>query len=166
MKFLTFNFHLLTPFSIILSIFFLVAACDTILPPPTATPVMTLSGPSIQASATVMPSVPTTVDFDALVEGATNATAAALAPDSVLPPLTVATAAASDGGAEVVVRAQDGTALNGLFYRTGDGVRRPGVLLLAADVNSWADFPIRLHNAGFTVLVMPVRPQTALQDLP
>lgn len=142
----------------------LLAACDTILPPPTATPSVTLSGPSIEASPTVMPVVPTNVDFDAVIDGVSNPTAAALAPDSALPPLVVGTAAASDGGTAVVVTAQDGTALNGLFYQTGDGMRRPGVLLLAADIHSWADFPTRLHNAGFTVLVMPVRPQVALQD--
>lgn len=153
-----------TRYAVLSTVFLLLlVACDTILPPATITPGVTLSGPSIQASATVMPSVPTTVDFDTLVEGATSATAAALAPDSVLPPLMIATAA-SDGGAVVVVRAQDGTALNGLFYRTGDGVRRPGVLLLAADVNSWADFPTQLHNAGFTVLVMPIRAEVALLD--
>ncbi|MEZ4669984.1 MAG: hypothetical protein R3E39_18935 [Anaerolineae bacterium] len=141
----------------------LLAACDTVLPPPTVTPGATLSGPGIVASPTVMPAVPTNIDFDAAVD-VSNPTAAALAPDSAMPPIIVGTAAASGGSTAVIVTAQDGTALNGLFYQTGDGVRRPGVLLLADDIHGWADFPTRLHNAGFTVLVMPVRPQTMLQD--
>ena len=139
------------------------AACDTLLPPPTITPTSTLSGPTLEASPTLNLVQPTNISFDDVV-ATSNATVAALAPDSVVPPAPVGTPAANSAGQPVVVTAQDGTLLNGLFYQKSDGVRRPGVLLLGADVNAWGTLPQRIFDANFTVLVMPLRQANAQDD--
>lgn len=139
------------------------AACDTLLPPPTPTPTMIMSGPTIEASPTLNLVQPTNVSFDAVV-ATNNATVAALAPDSVVPPVIIGTAAANSVGQPVAITAQDGTLLNGIFYQKSDGIRRPAVLLLGADVNAWGDLPTRIFGANFTVLVMPLRQSTAQAD--
>jgi hypothetical protein len=56
----------------------------------------------------------------------------------------------------VEVVAADGTLLLGDLYQQG-ALRQPGVLLLGPEGSSWGDFPLRLNEAGFTVLVMNVR---------
>ncbi len=139
------------------------AACDTILPPPTMTPTSILSGPTIEASPSIDFRQATNISFDAVI-GTSNPTVAALAPDSVVPPVAVGTAAADTIGIPVIVTAQDGTLLNGLFYQRVDGVRRPGVLILGTDINAWGDLPLRIFNANFTVLVMPLREANAQID--
>ncbi len=139
------------------------AACDTLLPPPTLTPTTILSGPTIEASPTLNLVQPTNVSFDAVVATG-NATVAALAPDSVVPPALVGTPAANSSSQTVVITAQDGTLLNGIFYQKSDGVRRPGILMLGADVNAWDSLPQRIFDANFTVLVMPLRPDNAQAD--
>ena len=139
------------------------AACDTILPPPTLTPTMELSGPTIEASVTLDLRQPTNVSFDAVVE-TSNPTVAALAPDSVVPPVVVGTPPANSIGVPVIVTAQDGTLLNGTFYQRVDGIRRPGVLMIGSDINAWGDLPVRIFNANFTVLVMPLRVDNAQAD--
>ncbi|MCA0457616.1 MAG: hypothetical protein LCI00_26860 [Chloroflexi bacterium] len=139
------------------------AACDTILPPPTLTPTIEISGPTIEASATLDLRQPTNVSFDAVVE-TSNPTVAALAPDSVVPPVVVGTPPANSLGAPVIVTAQDGTLLNGTFYQQADGIRRPGVLMIGPDINAWGDLPVRIFNANFTVLVMPLRQENAQAD--
>ncbi len=117
---------------------------------------MNLSGPTIEASPTLNLVQPTNISFDDVV-ATSNATVAALAPDSVVPPALVGTPAANSLGQPVVITAQDGTLLNGIFYQRNDGVRHPGVLLLGSDVNAWGDLPFRIFDANFTVLVMPLR---------
>ena len=92
------------------------------------------------------------------------ATVAALAPDSVVPPALVGTPSANSAGQPVVITAQDGTILNGIFYQKSDGVRRPGILMLAADINTWGTLPQRIFDANFTVLVMPLRTANAQAD--
>lgn len=139
------------------------AACDTILPPPTLTPTMLLSGPTIEASATLDLRQPTNVSFDAVVATG-NATVAALPADSVVPPVVVGTPAANSFGSPVIITAQDGTLLNGTFYQRMDGIRRPGVLMIGPDINAWGDLPVRIFNANFTVLVMPLREGNAQID--
>jgi len=132
------------------------AACDTLLPPPTLTPTTILSGPTIEASPTLNLVQPTNISFDAVVATG-NATVAALAPDSVIPPALVGTPSANSVGQPVVITAQDGTLLNGMFYQKNDGVRYPGILMLGSDINAWGDLPFRIFQANFTVLVMPLR---------
>ncbi len=139
------------------------AACDTLLPPPTITPTMILTGPTIEASPTLNLVQPTNISFDAVVATG-NATVAALAPDSVVPPALVGTPVANSLGQPVVITAEDGTLLNGLFYQKSDGVRHPGVLLLGSDVNAWGDLPFRIFDANFTVLVMPLRETNQQSD--
>ncbi|MBI1281492.1 MAG: hypothetical protein GC179_25420 [Anaerolineaceae bacterium] len=131
-------------------------ACDTLLPPPTLTPTMLISGPTIEASPTLNFVQPTNISFDDVV-ATSNATVAALAPDSVVPPALIGTPAANSLGQPVAITAQDGTLLNGLFFQKSDGVRRPGILMLGSDVNAWGDLPFRIFDANFTVLVMPLR---------
>ncbi|MBN8621323.1 MAG: hypothetical protein J0L63_20585 [Anaerolineae bacterium] len=149
-----------------ISLLILLAACETIIPPPTLTPTIELSGPTIAPSPTVNASFTTSIPFDDLDlgAGASDATAAALAPFSAMPPLIVGTANPSSGGTAITITALDDTFLPGLFYQIEDGVRRPGVLLLGSNINEWGDFPIRLQAAGFTVLIMTVRPDQALLD--
>ena len=139
------------------------AACDTLLPPPTMTPTSVLSGPTIEASATLNLVQATNISFDAVV-ATSNATVAALAPDSVVPPILIGTPSANSIGQPVSVTAQDGTQLTGTFYQKSDGVRRPGVLILGADVNAWGELPFRIYDANFTVLVMPLRSTNAQAD--
>lgn len=139
------------------------AACDTLLPPPTMTPTSVLSGPTIEASPTLNLVQATNISFDAVV-ATSNATVAALAPDSVVPPILIGTPSANSIGQPVSVTAQDGTQLTGTFYQKSDGVRRPGVLILGADVNAWGDLPFRIYDADFTVLVMPLRSTNAQAD--
>jgi 2-C-methyl-D-erythritol 2,4-cyclodiphosphate synthase len=66
-------------------------------------------------------------------------------------------------GQTVEITAEDGVLLQGELYVITD-VLAPGVLLLADDGASWGDFPDKLYAAGYTVLVMPVRPANALSD--
>ena len=139
------------------------AACDTLLPPPTMTPTSVLSGPTIEASPTLNLIQATNISFDAVV-ATSNATVAALAPDSVVPPILIGTPSANSIGQPVSVTAQDGTQLTGIFYQKSDGVRRPGVLILGADVNAWGELPFRIYDANFTVLVMPLRSTNAQAD--
>lgn len=146
-----------TQYSVLSTAFLIsLAACDTILPPPTLTPTPILSGPTIEASPTLNLVQPTNISFDEVV-ATSNATVAALAPDSVVPPALIGTPAANSLGQPVVITAQDGTLLNGLFYQRSDGVRRPGILMIGPDVNAWGDLPFRIFDANFTVLVMPIR---------
>jgi len=93
-----------------------------------------------------------------------NATVAAIPPDSVVPPALVGTPAANSAGQPVVITAQDGKLLNGIFYQKSDGVRHPGILMLGSDVNAWGNLPQRIFDANFTVLVMPLRPDNAQAD--
>jgi hypothetical protein len=62
-----------------------------------------------------------------------------------------------------VVTAEDGTQLSGDLYQSG-AVRLPGVLLLVSDNSAWGDFPNKLYQAGFTVLVVSPRDNAALAD--
>ncbi len=138
------------------------AACDTLIPPPTPTPTSVLTGPTIEASPTLNLVQPTNISFDDVV-ATSNATVAALAPDSVVPPAPVGTPSANSLGQPVVLTAQDGTLLNGILYQKNDGIRRPGILIIGTDINAWGDLPFRIFDANFTVLIMPYR-QTNAQD--
>ena len=127
------------------------------------TPTSILTGPTIEASPTLNLQQPTNVSFDAVVATG-NATVAALAPDSVVPPALIGTPSANSSGQPVVITAQDGTLLSGTFYQKNDGVRHPGILMIAADINAWGTLPQRIFDANFTVLVMPLRTANAQAD--
>lgn len=146
----------------------LLAACDA-LEPPTLTPSPSLSGPTIEPTATFFPPQPTDIPFDEFYEGQNDPTAAALAPGAALPPLevdsTAGASAASAGARLVEVTALDGALLRGQLYQ-GGAARQPGVLLLAGTGDDWGDLAAQLYQAGFTVLVMPLREPAPLLDFP
>jgi hypothetical protein len=137
-----------------------------VLDTPTVTPVPSLSGPTIEPTATFFADQPTDIPFDEFFQGQNDPTAAALVPDSALPPLEVGDTPAAPGGVRIVeVTALDGTLLRGQLYQGGD-VRQPGVLLLAGAGDEWSGFAVQLYEAGFTVLVMPLREPAPLLDFP
>lgn len=138
------------------------AACDDATFTPT--PARTLSGPTLAPTDTLVLENPTDVLFDEIeYEGQNDPTAAAMAPQSALPPLAVGTQpGAPDLPVNVEITAFDGVLLPGVMFPSVD--RRPGVLLLASTLDEWGDFPSRLHNAGFTLLLMTVREGTPLLD--
>lgn len=145
------------------------AACETV-EPATLTPTWALSGPTVAASPTVdpLPIFPTPVPGENYFEGnVIQQTAAALAPDSAIPPIIVEGTIQPDDifrpFNEVVLTASDGTMLFGDLYQEPTQ-RRPGILLLATNRLDWGDFPLRLFNAGFTVLAMDIRSDPALMS--
>jgi hypothetical protein len=139
---------------------FALAACDDV-GQPTATPLPpTFTGPTVAPSPTVNVVQMTNVPFDEVFVGQNDPTAAALPRDAALPPLGVGPAGDAQ---QVAITAEDGAQLAGVLYQSG-AVRLPGVLLLAESPQAWGDFPKQLHDAGFTVLVMGVRPEAALAD--
>lgn len=141
----------------------LLAACDT-LAAPTVTPQSTLSGPTIEPSPQVAQPNPFEMVPDEFI-GVNDPTAAAMAPDSALPPM-LNPASTPDGIRQPVeIVAEDGAMLTGdLYLMPGD--RRPGVLLLAQDHLFWGDYPLKLVDAGFTVLVMDMRSTDVIGALP
>jgi hypothetical protein len=140
----------------------LLAACEgSLLPVDTPTPTWALTGPTLQPSPTILPLRATEVPEEYI--GVNNPTAAALPPGGALPPLPVPGVRPEGDRIQVEVTALDGMLLRGDLYQSS-AVRLPGVLLLAPDVAGWGAFPLKLHNAGFTVLVMAVRQGTALAD--
>lgn len=147
--------------------FCLLTACDSILPPAVdPTTERTLTGPTIAASETLGFEQPTDIPFDEPDYGQNDPTAAALAPGAALPPLAVGTAPASQSNLPVSVEitAMDGSMLQGDLFQGGAN-RLPGILLLSETLDDWGNFPVKLHDAGFTVLVMGLR-DGALLDFP
>lgn len=141
----------------------LAAGCATDAPTPT--PTRALSGPT--TAPTVNPffaGPPTEPPPDTVGgPGQNDPTAAALPNQAALPPLPVGV---TDGLTQIVeLAAPDGALLTGALL-AHDEARLPGALLLGPDLPAWGDFPARLHAAGFTVLVMQPRPETALMDFP
>src|SRR5690606_1277356 len=139
------TFKLVTRYSLLATIL-LLASCDDATFTPT--PARILSGPPLEATDTLALPTPTDVPFDDIeYEGQNDPTAAAMAPQSALPPLAVGTQpSAPDLPVNVEITAFDGALLPGVMFPSLD--RRPGVLLLASTLDEWGDFPSRLHNAG------------------
>jgi hypothetical protein len=140
----------------------LLAACEG--ETPTLTPTRELSGPTLEASATFMPEQPTNAPPEAVFVGQNDPTAAALAPDSALPPLAVPGSLAEGDLQSIEITADDGTQLLGDLY-VSPVARMPGVVLVAPEGSGWGDFPRDLHAAGFTVLVMTPREISQVEDL-
>jgi hypothetical protein len=96
--------------------------------------------------------------------GVNDPTAAALAPDSALPPIPNPVSTPDGIRQPVEIVAEDGAMLTGdLYLMPGD--RRPGLLLLAQDHLFWGDYPLKLVDAGFTVLVMNMRPVDVIDSM-
>jgi hypothetical protein len=142
--------------SLLLLALVLLVACDDTGGGATAVSLRTLTGPTIAPSATFYPQPPTPLSFDDLDNGQNDPTAAALPAEAVLPPLAVGTPVLGSSEQHIQITAADGTALDGDLYQSGD-VRMPGVLMLAEDRTAWGDFPKKIHDAGFTVLVVNIR---------
>lgn len=144
-------------FLLLLSCFFLFAACDNVAPTPT--PTRELSAPTLQPSATVLPFLEEPDSTQLQFVGQNDPTAAALPRDSELPPLPIGTLAPGETRQPIQVTAPDGTQLSGDLYASPLGPTSPGILMLNAGENTaWVDFPLRLQQQGYSVLVMPLRP--------
>lgn len=134
------------------------AACDNIAP--TLTPTRPISAPTLQASATILPFVPAE-DPTQLFVGQNDPTAASLPRDSELPPMAAGTLAPGETRQPIEVTAPDGVQLSGDLYLSPLPDPSPGILILSSDTSAWLDLPLRLQNQGYSVLVMPLRPDTA-----
>jgi hypothetical protein len=134
------------------------AACDNIAP--TLTPTRPISAPTLQASPTVLPFVPSDEPTRLLYVGQNDPTAAALPRDSELPPLAAGTVVPGETHQPIVVTAPDGVQLSGDLYISPTQDLSPGILMLSADNSAWLDLPLRLQRQGYTVLAMPLRPDT------
>lgn len=136
---------------LLLLIVFVLAACDS--PLPTPIPTRALSAPTLAPSPEVLPLIP---EFDPAQSGGlgqSDPTAAALPSGAELPPLLVGTRDLASAFQTVQVTIASGI-LEGDLYTPATDLRVPGVILLASDRAAWLDFPLRLRDAGFTVLSM------------
>ncbi len=131
---------------------------------PTVTPTAELSGPTLEASPTFFPDLSYDSTSQAEFIGQSDPTAAALAPDSALPPLSLSDNSVVNNVQSVEITADDGTQLVGELY-ISPGERMPGLVLIAPEGASWGDLPTRLNAAGFTVLLMPPRDGFYVEDL-
>ncbi|MDX1995358.1 MAG: hypothetical protein SF029_23440 [bacterium] len=139
-------------------------------PPPTITPTRALSGPTLEPSPTTDVRPPTAVLAEDQILGGPGQNipeAAALAPDSALPPVPMGTPGATAGSQRIQLVMADGAMLSGDLYQNISTQietttpqplpRYSGVLLLGVSLAEWGDFPARLRDAGYTVLAMEIR---------
>lgn len=139
----------------------LLAACDQV--PATPTPTRALSGPTLAASAVVMPVAPTPAPFGL----DTNVlTSAALPRDSELPPFAAGTRAPGQAGQPISITLPNGVQHVGLLYvpPASASALTPGALLLAQDAADFGDLPERLRDRGITALVTTVPEAATLDD--
>ncbi len=160
------------------SILLFAAACgDAPIPPLTATPTRALSGPTLEPSPTTDVHPPTQDILEDNILGGPGQNipeAADIAANSALPPVIQGTPGAFSGSQRVQLTMPDGAALMGDIYQAattdnGNGtpqppLRMPGVLLLGASIAEWGDFPARVRDAGYTVLVMELRDSSGVAD--
>ncbi|MCU0512371.1 MAG: hypothetical protein MUE40_07350 [Anaerolineae bacterium] len=142
----------------------LLAGCAADVVAPTLRPTRAVSGPTLVASPTIH--LQTSGELYGESEfnpGQNDPTAAALPSRSGLPPLVVGTPAAA-GPQRVQMVLPDGVLLGGQLYTRGIS-RVPGLLLLAPAEAAWGTLPQRLHDAGFTVLVVTPRQPALPADL-
>jgi hypothetical protein len=139
------------------------AACDT--PPPQLTPSYALSGPTLQPTEEFFPEMPTSEPTQRLFLGQNNPTAASLPSGGELPPLAVGTNEVGSPRQAVQVTASDGTQMVGDLYMAPGGEAAPAVLILALDRTAWLDLPLRLQQAGFTVMTMDLRSGAVFSDV-
>jgi hypothetical protein len=149
-----------------------VSACDPQLPGPT--PTRTLTGPLSEPSPTVRIDPPTRAAEDLSLPGQTIPEAAGVPPDSAIPPVEIATTpgAPMTGSMRVQLTVAQGVQLEGNLYQpalppegpTAELTRVPGVLLIGLPLDGWGALPVYLRDAGFTVIVMQMRPENALAD--
>lgn len=128
---------------------FTLAACDS--PLPTPIPTRALSAPTLAPSPEILPLIPEVDPAQTGGLGQSDPTAAALPAGAELPPLPVGTRDLASAFQTVQVTIASGI-LEGDLYTPSADLRVPGVILLAADRAAWLDFPLRLRDAGLTVL--------------
>jgi len=123
----------------------------------------TLTGPTIVPTEIFYPNPPTEVSFDEPDFGQSDPTAAALPADAALPPLAVGSSAPGSPQQHIQITAVDGTALDGDLYQSGQ-TRLPGLLMIAPDRTAWGDFPMKVYEAGYTVLAVNLRENAPASD--
>jgi hypothetical protein len=156
----------------------LLVGCEVLEPtPPTLTPTYEYSAPTLES--TPRPDIhPPTFDGDGSEENASVVNpgqnipqAAGLPPQSDLPPVALEPEAV--GAAQLVRLAlREGEVIEGLLYEDWSPLVEeedvaslsPGVLLLGAPAQIWGDFPARLHEAGYTVLLMELDDSATRED--
>jgi hypothetical protein len=151
---------LIARWSLLLAAFFLASCAGDF---PTITPTPSLTGPTLEASATVNPlPFPSIVPGENYFENYFDPTAAGLAPGAQLPPERVGTPVPSQLFQEIVLNAMDGTPMFGDLYQQSERV--PGVLLITRNRLDWGTLPEQLYQAGYTVLTMDIRSNAGLED--
>lgn len=103
---------------------------------------------------------PTPQPTDLRNVGQNDLTAAAAPSGGALPPIEVAGQPADAAAQSVAITLGDGVQLAGELYPGSDAQRVPGVLLLAPQRSAWRDLPLRVQNAGYTVLAVDLRSGT------
>lgn len=145
----------------------LLAGCDTLAPePPTAPPTWEFTGATLAPTPTVLNLPPTEVPLNFGQPGLNNPEAAALPPQSDMPPLALDGGQPGVVGRTVQIALGEGQFLTGrlfenppLILEQGEILSRlPGVLLVGASLDGWGDFPERLRDAGFTVMAVDFSP--------
>ena len=153
-------------FAVIALLAGLLAACDALAPiPPTEPPTWEFTGATLAPTPTVLNLPPTEVPLNFGAPGQNNPEAAALPPQSDMPPLML------DGevdmaGRTVQIALGEGQFLTGRMYENpplileqGEIVSRlPGLLLVGASLDAWGDLPDRLRDAGYTVMAVDFSP--------
>lgn len=134
-------------------ILLLLSGCEAVIPP-TPIPTRPLSGPTLAATAPVLPAPPSEVPGSFIDRsGASDPTAAALPNNLELPPLARVDPQSGTRTAQIALSDH---LLTGALYDAVP-VRAPGVLLLGtADVASWAALPTALQAQGYVTLVLTI----------
>jgi hypothetical protein len=148
----------------------LLAACDT-FEDPEAFPTHEFSAPPLQPSPTIAFHMPTEITEDHTNPGQNIPLAAGIPAHANVPPVPL------DSGGEpgrqiVQIMTDQGTTIIGDLYENpsmpleGDILpqRYPGLLLAGAPRNAWGDFPARLRDSGYTVLVVDFEADSAAGD--
>lgn len=148
------------------ALFLLLTACNVLPQAPEPTSTRNFTAPTIAPSPTVQILNSDEIYGDNIVDGQSNATAAALPVDAPLPP--VQAGITGESGAQVVqIFLEDGSSVMGELYEQGDSDNRvAGILIIGQEIDGWASLASDLFNAGYTVLVidLPENPRAEIMD--
>jgi hypothetical protein len=155
----------------------LLVGCEALEPTsPTLTPTYEYSAPTLASTPRpdIQPPSFGGEDDEIVVNPGQNIPqAAGLPPQSDLPPIAVEPEAV--GAAQLVRLAlREGEVIEGLLYEDWSPLAAeeedeiaslsPGVLLLGAPAQIWGDFPARLYEAGYTVLLIELDVSVTRED--
>jgi len=140
----------------------LLVGCDALAPiPPTEPPTWEFTGATLAPTPTVLNLAPTEVPPDFGQPGQNNPAAAALPPQSDMPPLALENEMSISGQSVQIALGENQFLAGRLFenppliLEQGEVVSRlPGVLLVGASLDAWGDFPQRLRESGYTVMAV------------